>query len=449
MNVKILSIRNFLGLDSAVLYYLLLRVLQVIGGVGIIFFIAKYYTEEMQGFYYIFSSLIAIQTFLELGLYIVITTYASHQWSSLEMKNSQIIFGNLEAFGNLASLVRFVLKWYSVATIIFVIIIGLIGFLFIDRIKTNSLSWEIPWILHVSFSALSFFCLPFLCILEGCDQIARIAKFKCFHIFSGNIIFWVALAHGAGMWAIPIYSGFLASAVLGYIVFTWGGFFGNFLFTKHSSSFNWKNDVLPMQWRLALQGLVNYFGWALFPLVLTTYHGPELAGRMGMSQQIVMSMVSLAMVWTATKVPKFGMLISKRNFKELDELWFSSAIQSTSVMTIGAALVYGCIVIGDMLEIEITKRVIDHKAFGILLLGAVFATKVQCFALYLRAYKIEVLTIPSLICSIAIGLFSWRLGIIFKDLGIVAVYFCVTALLMFPTTLIIWRIKKQKFQNGF
>jgi|ETNmetMinimDraft_28_1059901.scaffolds.fasta_scaffold369588_2 hypothetical protein len=68
--MQISFMKSLLGLDRAVIYYALLRIFQALGGVVSILFIAWFFTEELQGYYYTFASLVAFQAFLELGLYI-------------------------------------------------------------------------------------------------------------------------------------------------------------------------------------------------------------------------------------------------------------------------------------------------------------------------------------------------------------------------------------------
>jgi len=46
-----------------------------------------FFTPTIQGYYYSFASLLALQIFLELGLATVITTFSSHEWVRLRFDN--------------------------------------------------------------------------------------------------------------------------------------------------------------------------------------------------------------------------------------------------------------------------------------------------------------------------------------------------------------------------
>src|SRR5690606_18580569 len=61
-----------LEVDRAVAYGVLVRLWQVLAGPVTLVLIAHHFTPELQGFYYTFGSILALQSFLELGFYVVI-----------------------------------------------------------------------------------------------------------------------------------------------------------------------------------------------------------------------------------------------------------------------------------------------------------------------------------------------------------------------------------------
>ena len=62
------NILIFFGVDKAIGYSVLARVIQALGGVISLFFIALTLNINEQGFYYTFGSIIAIQIFLNSAL---------------------------------------------------------------------------------------------------------------------------------------------------------------------------------------------------------------------------------------------------------------------------------------------------------------------------------------------------------------------------------------------
>ena len=88
-----------LGIDQAVFYALLARGWRVVGGVISLLLIAKFLTPEIQGYYYTFQSLIALQVFVELGLVVVVVSVTSHEWAKLQLDEEGGIAGDPVAGG--------------------------------------------------------------------------------------------------------------------------------------------------------------------------------------------------------------------------------------------------------------------------------------------------------------------------------------------------------------
>ncbi len=107
--------------------------------------IAQFLAPEVQGFYYTFLSLIALQSFVGLGFSIVITQFASHEWANLSLDDAGYISGDEKARLRLISLGRFVFKWYAWASAIFVLLVGAGGYLFLSQSPDPGISWKSPW----------------------------------------------------------------------------------------------------------------------------------------------------------------------------------------------------------------------------------------------------------------------------------------------------------------
>ena len=79
----IVKLLRWFDVDRAIAYALLSKVWLLFAGPITLYLISLYLTPEMQGFYYTFLSLVALQVFIELGFYVVITQFASHEWAHL------------------------------------------------------------------------------------------------------------------------------------------------------------------------------------------------------------------------------------------------------------------------------------------------------------------------------------------------------------------------------
>jgi len=105
---------NKIGLDAAIAYTVLGRVVQAGGGIIAIIFVARELTTYEQGYYYTFASIIAIQVFFELGLSSIITQYAAHEFAHLKLDEQSNLEGSEIHQSRLASLLQFCIKWFGV-----------------------------------------------------------------------------------------------------------------------------------------------------------------------------------------------------------------------------------------------------------------------------------------------------------------------------------------------
>src|SRR5688572_3707561 len=78
-------------IDRAVFYVLAGRVWSFASGPITLVLIASQLTPQVQGYYYTFASLVALQGFAELGLGIVIVQFASHEWAFLSLDRGRVV----------------------------------------------------------------------------------------------------------------------------------------------------------------------------------------------------------------------------------------------------------------------------------------------------------------------------------------------------------------------
>jgi hypothetical protein len=429
--------------NRAIAYSLALKAWQSTAGLIGIYLIIRYYSPSLQGFYYTFNSLIALQLFVELGLYLVITNIASHEWAKLNLSENGSITGDQAALSRLVSLGRFIFKWYAAASFILWIVAGIAGYLFLDQSNVQEINWKLPWFVQITLSSMLFLFTPFLSLLEGCNQVKEVAKFRFWQSFSSSIIFWFSIIGGANLWAAPILSSITLISTAYYLIILKKTFFLPFYTQPQSECISWKSEILPMQWRLALQGLMSYFGFYIFTPVMFYYYGPEVAGQMGISQQIVMAIVSISLIWVTTKVPQFGILVAKRNFVKLDNEWFRASLYSAALMIAGVFLLLSLQMILNKIEWSPILRLLPPLPLLCLCIGAFFVVLIQCLAMYLRAHKREVLTTSGVLTAVMIGSLVWVFGSKFGPTGAAGGYLLVMACFAFPATVVIY-LKSRK-----
>ena len=418
---------------------MLLKSWQTIAGLVGIVLISGNFPPEVQGFYYTFASLIGLQSFVELGLHLVISNFASHEWSRLRLGRHGRIEGDPDALSRLVSLGRFVFKWYAVAALIFLFLAGGGGYWFLGRASHPDVEWQMPWLLHILFSSILLWCMPFLSLLEGCDQVAQVASFRTWQAIASNFAIWGAILTGTGLWAAPAFSLISAAFCLYYLLVSKQEFFMPFVKPPALGRVRWRREIFPMQWRLALQGVTSYFVLSLFTPVMFYYHGPAVAGQMGMTWQIVGAIQSVAMIWVMAKAPRFGMLIATREFAVLDLTWRKAALMSMLLMSGGAMATFLFILYLNYIRWHPIDRILSPLSFLMLAGGAVFGQGVQCIAIYLRAHKREALALAGIMTGFMMALAVWQFGARYGAPGASAAYLIVMASVAFPWAFLIWQ----------
>ena len=412
-------------MDRAVANVLLSKIWLLFSGPISLYLISLYLAPAVQGYYYTFLSLVALQVFIELGFYVVITQFASHEWADLNFDESGSIIGSPKALSRLISLGRLVFKWYAIASIIFIVVVGIIGYYFLSSKPGINISWEAPWFAVVIFSGLQLWMLPFLSLLEGCNQVANIYKFRFIQGVLSAFAMWTILLLDGGLWIAVASTGSGLFVNIVFFSFKYPQFFKTLYQVNPIATISWRSEIWPMQWRLAIGGVVGYLMFSLFTPVMFHYHGAEVAGRMGMTWQIVGALGPLAMAWITTKVPGWGILISQKKYSELDRKFYRASGISMTVVTLGALAIWLIVYGLNYFQHPIAQRMLAPLPTSIFLLGSIAVQASACLSSYLRAHKKEPFLYISIGTGLSTGFLVWILGSKYGPIGAGVSYFMV------------------------
>src|SRR5437899_447444 len=100
----------YFGGDRAILFSLLNTLRSLVIGPLVALLITLHFSPVVQGFYYTFSSVLALQVMAEIGLSVVLLQFASHEWVGLR-RGVDGVTGQRENLSRLADLVRFAVRW--------------------------------------------------------------------------------------------------------------------------------------------------------------------------------------------------------------------------------------------------------------------------------------------------------------------------------------------------
>lgn len=446
MDIFIKSAKK-IRIDGAIGYSSLARIIQAGGGVFTVFFIGAYLSKEEQGFYYTFGSILALQLFFELGLGGIIIQYVAYEAAHLKFDNNLTYTGNNEKASRMASLFKMFFRWYSFASILFLLAVGGWGIYFF---KTNSpgtnVNWEIPWILLCIVTAINLACSLPIAFIEGIGQVKSIAKMRMFVQIISILCVWLVLICGGKLYATPTAGIVTMLFTVGYILFHYRFYFYQLWREKIENRISYKAEIFPYQWRIALSWISGYFIFQLFNPVLFAYCGAEVAGQMGMTLTALNGIFSLTLSWTSTKVPLWSKLISLKDYTALN-LSYRSNLTNSSIICISTLILFWCFLGGvSLLRLNLYHRFLPLW-LSIILGSTIFINNIiNMWATYLRCFKKEPFLIQAVIVGVLSALSTILCGKYIGINGVVIVYTFIVTFISFPLSYYLFITNKAKYQ---
>lgn len=424
------QISHAIGIDGAIGYTVLSRIISAIGGLISLVFIALFLSTEEQGYYYTFGSIIAIQVFFELGLNGIITQYAAHEVAHLQWETRTTLNGSNEHLSRLSSLLHFCAKVFTPISLVLFVILEIAGYIFFSRYQHGivNISWQFPWMLVAFSTSLMFLINPVLAFIEGLGKVKEVAQLRFFQQLFNVSAVALVLISGGKLWALGIAS--LGS----FLILTCGILFSYrkklliFVYKeKKQWEISYKNEIFPYQWKIALSWLSGYFIFQLFNPILFAFEGPIVAGQMGMTIAALNGISSLSMSWVSTKVPVFSQLIALKNYRTLDNL-FNKTLKQLSIVNICLLIFFsGTVYMLIFFNMPLAKRFLPFLPLSLLCIVTFANQFVTSWATYLRCHKQE----PFLVYSVVLGVLCAASTIILgKLLGLMGIIVGYTILLV-------------------
>jgi len=414
-------LRTRLGVDKPIAFTVLARVWASFAGLATLILIAHFLTPAQQGYYYVFGSLVALQIVFELGFSFVILQLASHERAHLTISAADEISGNPIAHARLASVLQKAVRWYSSAAILLAVFLMLAGshFFAVHHQMDTSVHWRLPWYATAIAAAITFQIDPVLSFMEGCGYVARIARVRFGQVAIGNALAWFALIshHGLFTPAMMIAGNICVACI--WLSRRRKLLLGLLRYQVGAHRIRWGSEVWSFQWRIAVSWLSGYFIFQLYNPVLFAYKGAVAAGQMGMSLNLATAIQSISISWMNTKAAPFGSLIARKEYAQLDRLFFRTLKQSFSVCMAGSIVAWCIALYLNWAHLRIANRILNPTSLGILLISTMLNNVIFAQALYLRAHKQEKFLLNSILGAILVGCSTYFLGRTYGALGMV------------------------------
>lgn len=452
INLTIRDLLHRFDVDRAVFFGLLRRGWNFCSEPVTVILIATKFTPELQGYYYTFATILALQVFIELGLGTVIIQFASHEWSKLNLDESGHIVGDRDSLSRLVSLANFAFKWYLVGGILAAVGLGIGGYIFFSTSPNSNIQWILPWLLLCFITGITICLVPVWSLLEGCNQVAQLYTFRFFQGPLISISIWIAILIGADLWTASIggITTFLCSIF--FLRRSYWIFLKTLVLSKSDGpKIDWRADMLPMQWRIGVGWMGGYFIFSFFVPVLFKYHGPLVAGQMGMTWNIVGIMGAISACWLSPRAPQFGMLIAQKRFADLDkQLWKVTKIV-VAVSAFMALTIWLFVLLLNAVDYSMAarfaSRILPPLPTGLLVLAQFLLLTTTPFSTYLRAHKKEPLMLSSFIYAVLMGCSTFFLGKYYSVTGMASGYLVLNIIFM-PITFLIWYRCRTKWHKA-
>jgi hypothetical protein len=416
----IASLPRALGIDRSIVFNLGARAFGIVAQPLTLVLIASRLSAAEQGYYYTFFSLLGLSFFLELGLGVVLTQFASHEFNRLRWTADRRLDGDPTALGRLLRLIRLSLAWYGV--LLLVLVAGMVpaGLVFFAAKHAGPpIPFESAWVLLVVLFGLNTLFVPLMAILEGCGEVPTVQFVRFVQAMAGSGALWVALVGGGKLFSIPAqFAAYLvcASVMLGV---RYRGLLRQAMVGHRDlpGAFSWRDEVLPMQWRVALTTAVAYFAGGLFTPLAFRYQGPVVAGAVGLSLSVTTAVGNVGLAWVSTKAPIYGSLAAAGDREVLDRIAGTRTRQGVTVC--------------------VTLFIVLIAATG------VASVLFQSMSAYLRAFKREPLFPVSILVAGVMALTAWTTARFFSAEAMVLGLMVVNCTVMLPLAFLVFRRERR------
>lgn len=343
-----------------------------------------------QGFFFTFLSFGALIQLSDFGISYAAMQTASH--FSVSTRRSQL--------PNFAARVFF---WNMPISLLATIVVGLIGVLLFQEVssETNlSTEWLGPWLAFLVSAYLVQLTMPSLALREGAGKISEVWQLRLYQEWAAGLTCMVAIWFDTGLWSLAVLLG--TRAIISTIWIQIRGKLGEGQSSPRYSIKLWISEVWPFQWRIGLSALSGFLIFRIFSPIILFEQGPILAGQFGIAIAMMNMLLALTSAWPMSQAVRFGTLIAKRQFDQIQrELKKIISASTTLSVTLVASLSI-CIWVLNMLENKFVERLTDPLTTMLILSAAIMHHMVACFAMPLRAERRE----PFLIISVAGGIMS-------------------------------------------
>src|SRR5262249_5193867 len=191
-------IRNLTGVSAPLALGLVARVSALFIGLATLHFVTKNLSPQIQGYYFTFGSLSQLTQLVDLGLQILVLQFASHEAANLTIGRGGKISGPTENIARLVSLGHFSLAWFGVLSTVLMMVM-LVSGEWLFGSASESVAWQLPWILLCVLVPIDLLLNNFIWLLEGTNQLVLNYLYRLGRTIVTPVTLWILLEKNFGL----------------------------------------------------------------------------------------------------------------------------------------------------------------------------------------------------------------------------------------------------------
>lgn len=369
---------------------LLTRAVQGCGALGAVACVVRGYGADLQGLFFSFLSLAAL---IQLGDFGV-------GYASLQMAGHLRARGDVAAAAQLRSQAR---RRGAAGLAVTALIVAAVAAWRLPPLPGTP--WLGAWCALALAAALLQGAQLELAWLEGARSVGLAWRLRFAQEAFGALAFVCGLLAGAGLWSLALYFGVRAAVPALLPVLAPRRAARGAATPAHASAasppFVWSRDLWPFQWRIGLSALAGFLVFqALNPLLLLM-QGPAAAGRFGLGLAVMNMLLLLTTAWPLSQAARFAGLLAQGGRGGVAERL--SRLLGPSLALAAVLALAGWAAVAALLawRPQLAERLPDLATLGLLLVAALAHHATACYAVVLRAERMEPLLRLSVVGGLA------------------------------------------------
>ena len=365
--------------ESSVFFY---RLLAALKGPLIMYLIVKYLTDIQQGEWFLFTSLGAITTLIDLGFGTMISNFIANASGSNSKRELHFLVGYTQ-------------RIYFILMLIGGLLMTVIGYF---SIASNLF---IPYALYILANTLLLFASGKIVILMGLNKVFEVHRAMSAGLVCSTVALFIMISLGFALVAL-VASIYVQAIVVILSLRNQHKFKPEVHFSELNSEFKfYKNRILNVYGKYALSWLSGFLIFNAYVPVISAKSGVVEAGKIGLLLAMFAASMNLALTWSHSTSPKLANLIAKNEFRKAFNLWRNALIKGYAFFVVLIILIFSFYVI-ELPFLEIRQKLPEINVA--LCLSIIFLVRIygSFSATWIRAQRMEKHTVINVISGILI-----------------------------------------------